>query len=288
LVGKRLPFVIGALFFISGFTSFYAYISLLEGSPVILLGLFYLGILLSLRAGLDELAGALFLLSGFYLEVGAPFLLLVALWVFWERRWRVFSGTAMLGVILFTLAFFLYPGWLMPFLRAAWNSFRIGFGFTTREIFHQLWPGFGNTLSWVLTAILIVSLGYEWSGTRGANFRRFLWTAFLTLAATPLLGLPIQMDQLVVLTMPLILVIVISRERWRKWGNVIALALLILFFGLPWFLFVQGVPQGNSLSLDEWLFLFWPASAVIGLYWIRWWMIRPPRTWFDTATQLER
>ena len=125
----------------------------------------------------------------------------------------------------------------MPFLRATWNSIRAGYGFSAHEILGQIWPDFGSTLGWVLTAVLVVVLGYEWAGARGANFHRFIWAICLTLAATPLLGVRVEMDQLVLLTLPVMLIIVISRERWRKLGNGIAFLLLLFFFGAPWLIF---------------------------------------------------
>ena len=194
----------------------------------------------------------------------------------------------MLGFILFVISFFLYPGWVLPFLRAAWNSFRIGYGFSTREILLQLWPGFGGALATVLTLVLIVLLGYEWNAARNGNFQRFVWVAFLTLSVTPLLGFSIEIDQHVLLTGPLILVTVISNDRWRKIGTGVALLLLFLFFGAPWILHIQGAPKGIKLSVNEILFLFWPVSSLIGLYWMRWWVIHPPRTWLDTFSQSER
>lgn len=281
LLDRKFPIFLGVLIFVTYFSSFYAYRAFLEGSSTILLGFALVGILLSIRAGLDELAGGLIVLSGFQWEAIGPFLLLVVLWVYWERRWRVIIGGAMLGFILLVISFFLYPGWALPFLRATWNNLRTGFGFSTHEILVQLWPDYGGMLGWILTAILVFGLGYEWFETRGADFHRLIWATSLTLAATPLLGIRTEMDRLVLLTLPVMLIIVISRERWRKLGNGIALFLLLFFSGVPWLLFAQGAPQNIGLQTDEVLFLFWPLFTVIGLYWMRWWMIRPPRTWLD-------
>jgi len=288
LLDRRIPIFFAALIFIAVFASFYAYQSFLEGSPIILLGLAFVGILLSLHAGLDELAGALIVLSGFQWEMGGPLLFFVTLWVFWERRWRVFIGAGMLAFILFVISFFWYPGWLLPFLRATWNSIRAGYGFSAHEILGQIWPDFGSTLGWVLTVVLVVVLGFEWAGARGANFQRFFWATCLTLAATPWLGVRVEMDQLVLLTLPVILIVLIARERWQKLGNGIAFLLLLFFIGTPWLFFIQGVPTNIGLPTDETLFLFWPLFAVIGLYWVRWWVIRPPRTWLDQAGHVKQ
>jgi hypothetical protein len=285
LMDRRISYIFIGLISIAGFASLYAYRSLLEGSPAILLGLAYVGILISLRAGFDELAGALMVFSSFQWEIGGPFLLFAILWVFWEKRWRVFTGAGMLAFILLAISFLWYPGWVLPFLRASWNSFRVGFGYSIHDILDHLWPQFGSTLGWVLTAILVVTLVYEWRAARGVNFNRFIWAGCLTLAASPLLGYHVEMDQLVPLTLPIMLVIVISWERWQKLGGGIAFLVLMFFFGAPWLLFTQGVPQEFGLRVDEILFLFWPVFTVIGLYWVRWWMIRPPRTWLDGFPQ---
>jgi hypothetical protein len=288
LLDRRVPYFFIALISLGSFASFYAYDSLLEGSPALLLGFAYVGILLSLRAGLDEVAGALMTFSAFQWEIGGLFLLFVVLWALWEKRGRVFAGAGMLAFVLLAFSFLLYPGWFMPFLRASWNSFRVGFGYSMHDILSQLWPQFGSLLGWTLTAILIVTLGYEWRAARGANFRRFIWAACLTLVAAPLLGYPVEMDQLIPLTMPIILIIVYSRERWLKLGNGIAFFVLLFFFGAPWLLFIKGVPQGLGLQTDQALFLFWPVFAVVGLYWVRWWVIRPPRTWLDSLQRKGR
>lgn len=288
LLDRRVPIFLIVLLFLAGFTSYYAYQSFLEGSPIILLSLIFAGTLLSLRGGLDELAGALLVLSTFQWEISAPFLLLIVLRVFWERRWRVFGGSGMLLFVLGALSFFIYPGWVVRFLRAAWNSFRIGFGFSMHDALASLWPDFGSTLGWVLTAILIVLLGYEWRGSRGDRQNRLIWTVALTFTVTPLLGLRMEMDQFVPLTLPVILIVVIARERWQRFGNGIALLLLLFFFGLPWLVHIQGLPLDTPLLDDEILFLFWPVSTFIGLYWVRWWTIRPPDIWVDQLEKMKQ
>jgi hypothetical protein len=282
LLNRRIPLFFLLFIMLAGFGSFYTYRSFLEGSPIFILGFIYVGILVSLRAELDELAGALIVLSSFQWEISGLFLLFVAFWVFWEKRWRVFSGAGMLAFVLLVVSFLWYPGWVMPFLQAAWNSVQAGFGYSVRDIIGQLWPQYVSLLGGVLTAILIIILGFEWLAARRANFNRFIWAACFTLAVAPLLGYRIEMDQLLPLILPIMLVIVISRERWQKLGNGIAVLLTLFFFGVPWLVYTGGVPQGIGLPVDEILFLFWPLFTVIGLYWVRWWTIRPPRTWVDT------
>lgn len=50
--------------------------------------------------------------------------------------------------------------------------------------------------------------------------------------------------------------------------------------GLPWLLYLGYLPT-LRFSTAETLYLFLPLFTLLGLYWMRWWMIRPPRTWMD-------
>jgi len=286
LLERQPPRYFVALAFLLCFSSYYSWQAFLEGNPAILLGLAYVGILLALRAQWDELAGALSALTAFQWEMGGPFLLFILLSVFWAKRWRVLGGAGMSLFILLIVSFLLYPGWLLPFLRAAWNNLRADFGFSTREIFGQLWPGFGNTLGWALTGILVIALGYEWGRSRGANFQRFTWTAALTLASAPLLGFRSELDNLVPLLFPAMLFLVTVRERWKRAGDGLAITLLVVMTGLPWLLYLGYLPP-LRLSAQEVLYLFLPLFTLLGLYWMRWWMIRPPRTWLDHVSKME-
>ncbi len=274
------------LMFLFCLSSYYAWQTFLEGSPAILLGLAYVGILLALRARWDELAGALLAATAFQWEIGAPFWLFIFLSVFWARRWRVLAGAGMLLFVLLVVSFLSYPGWLLPFLRAAWNNLRADFGYSTSRIFGHLWPGHGNLLAWTLSGVLWMALLYEWGRSRGADFRRFVWTAALTLAATPLLGFRSELDNLVVLFFPVVLFLVTVRERWKRIGEGIAIVLLAALFVVAW-LFSFGYLALPSLPASEALYLFLPLTALLGLYWMRWWIIRPPRTWLDHLSTLE-
>jgi len=82
----------------------------------------YLGILVSLQNKLDELAGALIALSFCYWEVGGPFLVLVMMRVYRERRSGVFAGIIMAGIILLAVSLLLYPDGVIPFFRASVNT----------------------------------------------------------------------------------------------------------------------------------------------------------------------
>jgi hypothetical protein len=282
LATTRAPIFLSITLVIMCFISYYAVCSLVDGTEVILLGAAFTGILLALRAEMDELAGALLVLSSFWWQVGAPFLLFVIILVYSAQRWRVLVAAGMLAFLLGIISFLLYPGWILPFLRASWNNLQTGFGYSTTSIFTAIWPEFGRFFARGFAIILLIVLGIEWRASRGAKYEQVLWTACLTIAATPLLGFRSELVNLVVLLFPFIIILLFIRERWQSIGTGIAVLLLLAVIGTSWIVYLL-----NVLPYDinrEFLFMFLPVITILGLYWIRWWMIRLPRTWIDQVS----
>jgi hypothetical protein len=266
------------LFVLFGVFNFYSLQAIDEANPVLLIGLIYVGIIISYYAETDEITGALLAVSLYYWEVGAPFLILVILRSYYEKRIRILAGFFMVSFILLFVGYLFYPDWLIPYLRAGSNNMRIPFGFNTFTVFTDLWPAYGLIFSRVLVVILLVLLGYEFNRARSRDFRQFYWAACLSIAAAPLLGLRTEMEHLSVLVIPLALVFAIVHERWRKYGNWLALLLMAAVFVLPWLIRFLNIS-------NEIVFLFPPLFTIAGLYWIRWWAIRPPRVWADLTNR---
>ena len=278
----RRPFMIAFILFAG--LGFYSLLALLEGAPVIFMGLTYAVLLLALRAELDELAGALLAISFSHWEIGGLFIFLVVLRVYYQKRWRVFFGFFVYTLLLVVLSFFARADWIFPFVVGWLANLRAEYGFSAGAVFIHLWPGIGSRLGWALTGLVVIVLGFEWVKARASDFRRFYWTACLTLAATPLIGVRTELENLVVLLIPLAFIFAIARERWQA-GYWLSGALLAALFALPWILFLGGflAPQLR----DDLLFLSLPVVTVIGLYWIRWWAIRPPQTWTERVPRSE-
>lgn len=271
-----------ALLFLLSALSFYSLWSLIQGSPVLLLAILYAGILLSLGAGRDELTGMLMALCLAYWEVGGGFLILVVLWVISHSRWRVFLGMFMALFVLIVVSFFVEAGWALPWLRAILASTHWHYGFSPASILARVWPEYGYQAGLGISALLWLVLIVEWLAARRSDFRRLYWTACLTLAASPLLGWRGEIQNLAVLLLPQILILSIVRERWRA-GYWLSATLLVLVCFLPWAVLLGGfVPAAYQQPL---VFLFPPLFCVVGIYWIRWWALRPARTWLErTAT----
>ena len=148
----------------------------------------------------------------------------------------------------------------------------------------DFFPAQGKALGWILTIGLVLALGYEWNAVRSGRFafRHFYWTACLSLAAAPLLGFRTEMEHLVVLIIPLALIFAIIHDRWQRLGNSLTLLLMFIIFAFPWLFYFLTLTRPQTIA-SELTFLFLPLSTLTGLYWIRWWAIRPPRIHSDLA-----
>ncbi len=258
---------------------FYSVAALLEGGPTILLGLLYPSILYAYHTGQDELAGALLVFTLFAWEIGVLFVLLVLWKAIYDKRWRVLAGLLMMLIVLVIVAFMIYPGWVFPFVAASLAVVRSQFGTTSGAILLRLFPTQGVQATQALTVLLAILLLYEWAATRHADPRRFIWAGCLTLAVTPLLGLRIEITNLVVILPGLALIFAAVVSRWRR-GYWLASLLLLIAFLLPWGWFVRWYWMHDPHA-NDYLILFLPVFTAVGLYWTRWWFIRPPRTWLE-------
>jgi hypothetical protein len=105
----------------------------------------------------------------------------------------------------------------------------------------------------------------------------------LTLAVTPLLGIPVIPQDYVLLFFPLILFLSILAERWPRLGRwgVAGFMLSVVFVGF-WLITASLFVTGASTAVAGVLALVFPVFLMLGLYWMRWWAVRPPRTWSDS------
>lgn len=284
LTGWKPPRTLLPVFLLFGMFWVHAWMPLVAGSAVIFTTLLVVGALLALRAERDELAGALMILSAFQPLAGGVFVLFMLWWIIYHRRWRALWGALMALGLLLVAAFIFLPGWFLPFLRALIAEYRHSTFFTPATIFAGWWPAIGDKLGWALTAVLVVVLFLEWRAVRKKDFRHFLWTAGLTLAVTPLLGIPAHPGLYAALFFPLTLFLAVVAERWsrpRRWG--LAGFLLVLIFAGSWALIFYLTKLDSLEPLRRAiLILVLPSLLLVGLYWIRWWAIRPPRTWLET------
>ena len=281
VVRWRVPLVLGGILVIFGLFWVPGFLPLLDGDPVILVGLLMVATLAALDARIDELAGGFIFLSTIKIGTALPFLIFILIWVIAQRRYRVLAGIAMTGVVLIAIATLIFPDWVWPFLRAVTANARSAVSLSLPRALELEWPGIGLSLGRWLVAIFIVGLVLEWRAARKRDFRIMLWTACLTIAATPLLGFSSVPANYAVLLFPLIYTFSIMDERWPQYGRWMIVSLMVVLFLGLWALFLRAGPIGPTL------YLVLPFALVLGIYWVRWWALRPPRTWLEEIREHE-
>ncbi len=261
----------------------YGFLPLAASRAVIFVALSIVGLLLALRDERDELAGALLVIPFFKPDIAGLLVLFIFWWIIYHHRGRILAGFLMTLAILLAMSFFILLDWFMPFIGGLASFITYHSALTPAGLLGSWLPVFGPRLGWALTGLLLVVLFVEWRGVRRKDFRHFLWTTSLTLAATPLLGIPVIPQDYVLLFFPLVLFLSILAERWSspgRWG-VAGFVLLAIFFCI-WLITAGLFCSGAFSALTGVLSLVFPALLVLGLYWMRWWAVHPPRTWSES------
>ena len=259
---------------------YYSLVALTSGSPaVILMALFFFA-LLALRSFSDELAGALLFLAAYQWEVGALFFLFIIIFMVANKRWSILTGFGMSLAILIAVSFLTYPGWWLPYFRGVLADWYRGWSLSFGHIAATWFPNAKFTIGFWVSLFLGIIVFMEWLGSIDTHYRRTVWTVSLSLAATPLMGFAIFPSNYIMLLPAFILIVMLVWERWIKQrvlhtSLIIGTALLIPY-GL-YFRVLAGYPKIYSELLN----VLPPIITIIGLYWMRWWAFRSPRTWFD-------
>ena len=260
--------------------SYFSLQSLVSTSPTIFLTFLYLAILLALRSYNDELAGALLFLVAYQWEAGALFFFYILILVFANKRWNVLTGFGMSVLIALLVSFLVRPGWGLPYLRAVLSDWMRGANLNLNSIAEVWFPdarfSIGLTVAGVMGLVVLI----EWISSTQSSFRRIAWTASLSLAATPLIGFAIFPSNYVILILALIVILMLVWERWIRNRVLACLLVLSTAFSIPFGLYFRGVILGERLYVDL-LRVLPPIATIIGLYWMRWWVIHSPRTWMD-------
>ncbi len=277
-----------ALLVIFTFTWYYAVRPITNGDLAVLVLLIVLCALVCIRAEQDALAG--FLLASAMVKPGMVivFVIFVLIWAISLRRMMLVWSTLGCLALIYAAASLLIPDWIVQNIRQAIQYLRLAQTNTPGTLIAYWLPGIGKQSGVLLTISTAVLLAVEWRQALGKDFRWFYWTACLTLAVTPLLGIPSSLDNFILALPALVLILATWDERWGTVGKLMVVAsLLILSAGVWWLVFIA---DGRGMPPDQnpWLFLFLPFFLIGGAYWVRWWAIRPPRLpLVEMATQLD-
>jgi hypothetical protein len=276
------------LFFVFGFTWYHSFRPLILGNSVVLVSLAVVGALLAIQYDKDELAGFLLGLSSIKPQVVVLLIAFVIIWGISKRRWLLVGWTIGTVVVLSAAAAIFIPDWIVQNLREVIRYPSYNPPGTLSAVFAYWWPAVGHRIGLGISLVLLVFLVLEWLGSIGKDYRHFLWTACMTLAFSQWIGIQTDPGNFVVLFLPLTIVFSAWYTRWGKSGSsLVVLSVLILFIGI-WALFLQTVKYSDQPVQHPIMFFPLPAFVIMGLYWVRWWAVRPVDLWIDMMRQREQ
>jgi hypothetical protein len=263
-----------------GLFHYFSFNALFTSTPTAFLTFLYLSILLALRAHSDELAGALLGLVAYQWEVGGLFVLFIFVFVFANHRWGVLAGFGMSLFVLLVISLLTDSGWGLPYIRAVLSDWYRGSNLSFGHIFARWFPDLKVPAGQIASIGLGIVLFIEWLGSVDAHFRRVVWTAALSLSATPLMGMAMFPSNYVVLILPFILILALVWERWKRYQVIRNMLIFLLVLIIPFALYIRTVLVYDPLITDL-LAVLPPIAAIAGLYWMRWWVLHAPLTWSD-------
>ncbi|MBS1249567.1 MAG: hypothetical protein MAG431_01147 [Chloroflexi bacterium] len=256
---------------------YHAVRALINGNAVIIIGLLLTGAFVAIREKKDEVAGFLLAYTTIKPQLVVLIIPFILYWAIHQRRWKLVSWFlgSMAALVLGAMIFI--PNWI---IQNIWEIMRYpdyNPAGTLGQVLASWMPGIVLQLKWGITITLSLLLLWEWWSARQQSFTRFLWTACLTLVISQWIGIQTDPGNFIYLFPALILILAGFDKRWQKNGIWVILAILsVLFVGL-WLLFILTLEQTYQPTQDPIMFIPLPAFLLIGLYWVKWWIVHPAR-----------
>ncbi len=254
---------------------YHAVRALVNGNAVILIALMITAVFSYIKSGNDELAGLLLAVTTIKPHLVVLLILYILIWSATQKRWKIFIWFGAGMVILSGLAFGLIPNWVLQNLWEVLRYPAYNPAGTLAAALAEWFPGQAGLLKWGLAITLaLVLLTETWRACRG-NQAYFLWAGFLTLVISQWIGIQTDPGNFILLFPVLILIMAVLEKRWGDRSAWLTWIMLTGLLVVPWILFIFTIQRSYQPIQSSIMFIPVPLFAVLGLYWIRWWMISP-------------
>jgi hypothetical protein len=245
---------------------------LIDGNASILVGLLATLALLALRRGRDGWAGIALALSTIKPHIVVLLIVFVLAWALSHKRRGVLWSFVATLALLCGVSFALQPGWLLQNLA---QMLMYG-GYTPPgTLVGALTEWLGESGRWVglaVSAALGLLLFYEWVSAQGGDFEWFLWTASVTIAIGPLIGVATTSSNYTIF-LPVLALLFAWWQR-RTGGQQAAWFIMAALFAGLWALFLSTLTEKQFNEHPVVMFVA-PVFLLLNLYWLRWWLLRP-------------
>jgi hypothetical protein len=265
-------------FLLSIFTifSYHVVIPWLDGGMSIWAAFFLLLALLAIQQNRNEVAGILLALSLIQPQMVILPVIFTVIWAGSQRKRILILWFFITLIFIIIIGLFLVPDWILQYLRIL-NKFTQNFPpGSPWYLFKNNWPGLGRQLGWLVSGVLAIILLVEWWLALKKDFRWFLWTVCLTIVISQWIGIPTIPANFIGLILPIILISAMLTERWPRGGDWAAVVLYVAIFIWEWALYWLDI-NSSQPAMQINLLIPLPLALLIGLYWVRWWAVKPRR-----------
>jgi hypothetical protein len=247
-----------------------------DGSLAIWSALFLVLSLLAISKERNELAGIALALSAIQPQMVILPIIFTLIWAGSARKKIVILWFFITLVFLSAIGLLIVPNWILQYIKLIYNFSKNFPPGSPGVLLKNTYPGLGTQLGWLLSGILAAILLLEWRLALRKNYPWYLWTVCLTMVISQWIGIPTIPANYCILIIPLVLVSALLAERLPRGGKwIAALIIMILLIG-QWALLDFDLTSVEPFSQLN-LLIPLPLVLIIGLYWVRWWAIKPRR-----------
>lgn len=276
LTGWKPAWYLLMIFSLFTMFSYHVFIPWIDGGLSIWAALFLVLALLAIHNNWNEVGGIFLALAAIQPQMVILVIIFTLIWAASQRKKILVLWFFITMIFISVIGILLVPNWVMQYIKLIYNypaNFPSG---NPEALFIDLWPGLGKQLGWVVTGLAGIVLGVEWWQARKRDFRWFLWTVCLTLALSQWIGIPTIPGNFTGLILPLILVSTMLTEHWPLGGKWVAVFMVMVLFIWEWAIFYLDIIS-FQVGMQLNLLIPLPLISIIGLYWVRWWAIKPRR-----------
>ncbi len=262
---------------------YYGLWSILTGQISVVVALFIVLGILSLNQKNDILAGFFLALSLIKPTMALVVVVFILIWSISSRRREIVWSFILTSLALVLASFALMPEWLVEWFVQVANYVRDSQPLNTPvSILAEAMPGLSKSMIIFFYSAFFIYLVIEWILVMKKDERWFLWTSMLTIVISNVAGYRSGIDHYV-LMLPVLFVILQAWEtRSQKTSKYLTILVCLVFSAGFWIYFYLTDQIFNE---PLWVYMVLPAVCLVGLWWTRWWFIRPSRLYVEELAQ---